>query len=141
MLGAGDQYQLLIAQRHAIQPGKARWPVHKSSIQGVVQQPFKQLAAGCCTHLQVHLRVSLVIARQQRRQVGRRRAVHGPQHEVPSRLTATHGAQRFVAQGGHTVGIVQQHLACWRQLQALAFAQEQFDAQLLLELAQARGKV
>ncbi|MNR21082.1 hypothetical protein D3C85_1379610 [compost metagenome] len=73
--------------------------------------------------------------------MGRRRAVHGPQHEVPGRLAATHGGQRLVAQGRHAVGVVEQHLAGRRQLQALAFAQEQLDAQLLLKLAQARRQV
>jgi hypothetical protein len=71
----------------------------------------------------------------------RRRAVHGAQHEIPGRLPALHGSQRFVAQGRQAVGVVQQHLARRRQLQALALTQEQLDAQLLFELAQARRQV
>ncbi|MNI83970.1 hypothetical protein D3C73_1408290 [compost metagenome] len=82
-----------------------------------------------------------MVARQQRRQVNGRRAVHGAQDEVAGRLPALYRRHGFVTQRRQAVGVIQQHLASGGQLQALAFTQEKLHAQLLFKLAQARGQV
>ena len=51
------------------------------------------------------------------------------------------GVARFLRQVEQAVGIVEQHLAVRRQMQLLAFADEQIDAEVLFELAHPRGHV
>ncbi|MCY1553757.1 hypothetical protein D9M68_902730 [compost metagenome] len=68
-------------------------------------------------------------------------AEHGTDDEIPRRLAATQRCLGLGLQGEHALGVTQQHLAGRRQLQALALAQEQLDAQGVLQLAQARGEV
>ena len=88
----------------------------------MAKHPLEQLAAGCRLHLQVHRRVSLVVARQQRWQVNGSRAVHGAKHEIAGRLATLHCRNGLVTKRGKPVGVIQQYLARRRKLQALALA-------------------
>ncbi|CDI89563.1 hypothetical protein BN889_01498 [Pseudomonas aeruginosa PA38182] len=82
-----------------------------------------------------------MVFRQARRQVDRRGAVHRAEGEVAHRFAPLHRRARLLLQGEQPRGVVQQDLAGRRQLQALAFAEEQVDAKLFLQLPQARRQV
>ncbi|MNH15275.1 hypothetical protein D3C79_748860 [compost metagenome] len=141
MIGLGDQHQGFIAQRHTVQPGQGQWPIHQGSVQTTAEQAFEQFTAGRRLHLQVHRRISLVIARQQCRQVNGGSAVHGAKGKVPRRLPALHCRESFIAKRQHAPGVIEQYLACGRQLQTLTLAAKQLDAQLLFQLTQACRQV
>ncbi|MNJ54909.1 hypothetical protein D3C77_503710 [compost metagenome] len=141
MIGLGNQHQGFIAQRYPVQSGQCQWAIHQGGVQATGEQAFKQFAARRRLHLQVHCRIGLVITRQQRWQVDRRRAVHGPQGKITRRLPTLHGGHCFIAQRQHASGVIEQDLTRRRQLQALAFTTKQFHTQLLFKLAQARRQV
>ena len=54
-------------------------------------------------------------------------AVHRAQHKIPRRLPAHHRRTGLIAQSEEFAGVVEQHLARRRQLQALPFTDEEFE--------------
>ena len=68
-------------------------------------------------------------------------ALHGAEPENAARPRILHRVARLLGERQQPVGIAEQHLPGRRQMQALAFANEERDADIFLELADARRHI
>ena len=78
---------------------------------------------------------------QRRRQANGRGAFHRSEPQHPARLGIVHRFARLVSETDQPVRIVEQDGARRREVELLAVADEQLDAELLLELLHPRGDV
>jgi hypothetical protein len=69
------------------------------------------------------------------------RAFHGAETEDAAWSWILHGCTRFIREAQQPIGVVEQDLAGWREVQAFARANEKRDSKLVFELANARRDV
>ena len=75
------------------------------------------------------------------RQADRGRALHCAKAQRPARARIAHRVARFFGQRQQPVGVVEEHAARRRELHPPALADEQGDAEILLELLHPGGDV
>ena len=91
--------------------------------------------------LQADLGIAGEVLVHRYRQPHRRRAFHGAETQAAARLGILQGLARLLRKIEQPVGVVEQQLALGGEVQLLALADEERNAEIGLELAYARGHV
>ena len=141
MVGRGDDDQLLVEHRHLLERRVGDRLGGQRGIELAVQDGGGELTRIAGAQLQRHGRIAAVIRAERPRQAHGGGALHGAEAQHAARMLLVHRLARLAGQVEQAVGIAQQRAAGRRDVQALALADEELDAQVVLELADAGGDV
>ena len=139
--GRRDDDRLFRHDKHLVERRVGDRLGHKSRIEfaGEDRRAERRRIAG--PQFKRHVGMAAVIFVQRCRQSDRRGAFHRAEAKQAARLRIAHRCSRLVGHREQALGIAEQCLSCWREMQPLALPDEQRDVEIILELADTRGDV
>ena len=120
MTGGCDDHQLLVERSRLVERRIGDRLGDQRGIELAGEDRGRQHVRIAGAQLQSHLRMAPVIFAERAGQADRRGALHRAEAEQPARALVLHGAARLIGEREQPVGVVEQHAAGGREMQALS---------------------